>query len=233
MANNFLLDLLFPKCCVSCGKIGFYICQKCQKEICFLENQVCYRCGQPSLDGLTHPVCKRVFDLDGVLSFAYLSGPTQTAIHKLKYKLISDLAWELVDLVFSNRNLSLIPESIVNKDFVLIPVPLHPKREKWRGFNQAEVLAKIFSKKFDLEMGKNILERTKNTKAQVDLPAKARRRNVQGAFSCFNKRLVKDRNFLLVDDMITTGATLANCASALKRTGASSVWALTLARSAK
>jgi ComF family protein len=233
MANNFLLDLLFPKRCVSCQKIGFYICQNCQKEIKFFENQICPICQHSSLFGATHVGCQTKCSLDGLFSLAYFTGPIRLAIHKLKYKFLSDLAEELVELMLSNKELAAMFEGMKINKFILIPVPLHPQREKWRGFNQAEVLAFEISKKTRIGFSNNFLERIKNTPPQVELKKGERLKNVGGAFEASSKRKVLGKKFLLVDDTTTTGATLRSCASALKKAGALEVWALTLARSAR
>ncbi len=117
-------------------------------------------------------------------------------------------------------------------DTVIIPVPLHWRRAWNRGFNQAELLAKPFGKSFNLEVRRDLLRRKRHTESQVKLKHDERRENVSGAFVVpkSKKREVKGRDFLLIDDVCTTGATLDACANALKRAGARYVWALTLTR---
>jgi len=230
---DFLYDLFFPKRCVSCGSLGFYICQNCRKEVKFFSSQICPVCHKPSVDGVSHLNCRTKHTLDGLLSAAYFSGPLRLAIHKLKYKLISDLADELVDLLLSNPSLVLILQNMVSKGYVLTPVPLHPKREKWRGFNQAEVLAKKISEKTKMTFSSGILKREKNTVPQVDLKKEERQKNVANAFEVLSQKEVLGKKFLLFDDTTTTGSTLRACAYVLKKKGAREVWALTLARSAR
>jgi len=230
---NFLCDLLFPKRCISCGKLGFYICWDCQKEIKFFSSHICPVCHKPSIDGVAHLNCRTKHTLDGLLSAAYFSGPLRLAIHKLKYKLISDLADELVELLLSNPSLVLTLQSMASKGYVLVPVPLHPKREKWRGFNQAEVLAQKISERTKMAFSGDVLKREKNTLPQVDLKKEERQKNVANAFKVSSQKEVLGKKFLLVDDTTTTCSTLHACAYALKKNGASSVWALTLARSSR
>lgn len=225
-----LLDILFPKRCVSCGKFGAYFCPKCNAKIQYLENQFCPECTRPSIAGATHPSCQRKYTLDGILSAFYFSGPAKAAIHKLKYKLISDLADELVEIALSNQEFTTILHNIVIKDFILIPVPLHRRRENWRGFNQAKALAEKIAKEFDFPFNDQILKRVKDTLPQVDLKREDRAENVSNAFQFSSKREVSGKKFLLFDDVATTGATLKACAYVLKKAGAPSVWALTLAR---
>ena len=227
--TNFFLDLLFPRRCVSCQKFGDYICQVCVKKIKFLKNQFCPVCVRSSISGATHPKCATHYSIDGLISLAEFSGPARAAIIKLKYKLVSDLAAKLVNLTVDNLwRQSYLPEV----KFILVPVPLHCQRENWRGFNQAAEIGKKLAEKLNLEYGEDYLIRVKNTKPQVDLDAKLRKKNVVGAFKVVNRRRVKNKNFLIVDDMVTTGATIKNCASCLKRAGARQVWGLTFARTA-
>lgn len=225
-----LLDLFFPKRCVFCGKFGAYFCPKCKAKIQYLENQYCPECARPSISGTNHPVCQRKYSLNGLISAFYFAGPIRDAIHKLKYKLVSDLAEELIDLALSNKELTTILCNIVTKDFNLVPVPLHSKRERWRGFNQAKVLGSKIARKLEISLSEGILKRTKDTTPQVELKRKERIKNVARAFEVSSKEKVVGKNILLVDDVATTSATLKACANALKRAGASSVWALTLAR---
>lgn len=229
---SFILDLIFPKRCVSCGKIGQYFCKECLSKIKFVENQVCPQCRRPSISSATHFRCQTKLSLDGLISAVYYMGPARTAIHKLKYKFIFDLAAELTKIILSNQSMSTILHNIVKNDFVLVPIPLHFKREEARGFNQAEKIAAILAKKLSLEMVNDILVRVKDTRPQTGLPAKERRKNVIGAFKVVNKREVADKNFILVDDLVTTGSTLKSAGLVLKRAGASKVWGLTFARTA-
>lgn len=153
------------------------------------------------------------------------------AIKKLKYKFVSDLSEELVNLF-----LSFCGEDKTFSDFclkprvVLVPVPLHPKRLKWRGFNQAELLGELISQGLGLEFAPHLLLRVKNTKPQVELDKKERQRNVRNAFRANLKFEIKNLKIILFDDVWTTGATLKEAAKVLKRKGAKKVWGLTLAR---
>ena len=111
---------------------------------------------------------------------------------------------------------------------VLVPVPLHPRRLRSRGYNQSELLARALSKKLGMEMDQRLLARTRNTPPQVSASREDRRDNVQGSFRCDGR--VDKRPVILVDDVATTGSTLMACAGALKDAGAASVWGLVLAR---
>lgn len=113
---------------------------------------------------------------------------------------------------------------------VLIPVPLHKKRYLWRGFNQAELLAKEIGKRFNLPVLANVLSRTKNTTPQTQLNILERKENIQSAFSCLRPELIFRKNILLIDDVCTSGATLEECAKALSCGQPGKIWGLVLAK---
>lgn len=226
---NFILDLLFPKRCVSCSKFGEFFCKECKSKIQFVQNQVCPQCQRPSISGATHYRCQTKLSLDGLISAVHYSGPARAAVHKLKYRWVFDIASDLVNLITSKTNLKkLFP----NREFLLLPIPLHSRREAQRGFNQSEKLAAILGKILNWEIATDILVRKKNTKPQTELPAKLRRRNVIGAFKIINPKKASGKNFILVDDLVTTGSTLKSAGLVLKRAGAAKVWGLTFARTA-
>jgi len=109
-----------------------------------------------------------------------------------------------------------------------MPVPLSKKRLKWRGFNQAEIIANILADNFKLEIDAKNLKRIKNTKPQAKLNERERRNNLADCFSWLGDKL-NGRNIILVDDVATTGSTLNECAKVLKQAGASEVWGLVVA----
>ncbi len=112
---------------------------------------------------------------------------------------------------------------------VLVPVPLHPHRQRERGYNQAALLAQAFGKTVGIPVLTDVLFRCRNTVSQTTLNAQERRANVADAFTCVPGS-VQGKQVLLIDDVCTTGATLEACSIALRTGGAISVWALTLAR---
>jgi ComF family protein len=230
---SFILDLFFPKRCCGCKKTGTYLCSKCKKEI-LQADLVCPNCERLSIGGSTHPLCKRKYGLDGLWSLGVYRGTLQKAIKKLKYKFVSSLAEDLIDLMIEYQAVKtplFIDE--IKKDkgigWVVVPVPLHPKREKWRGFNQAALLGKIFAEKLGLDYQKR-LERNRFTKPQVGLESWQRKNNISGAFSLSSNSKLLAPNYLLIDDVWTTGSTLKECCSVLKRNNAKKVLAITLAR---
>lgn len=208
-----LLDFIFPKRCVNCGKIGKYFCDVCVKKIHpILDNErICPMCGRLAFEGITHSRCKTRYGIDGLTSFFHYNGPVQKAIKAIKYRGVSDLAKELV---------SLSPVKGFS-DYVVIPIPLHPKKYRERGFNQAEVLAR----ELHLPMRTDILRRIRATPPQAEIKEKKKR--LENMKNSFESSRVSGR-ILLFDDVCTTGSTLRNAASALKHAGAEHIWAMTI-----
>jgi ComF family protein len=161
--------------------------------------------------------------IDGIRSVFLYQGTVRQAILQLKYKHLKTMATPLAQL------LAEFLSSHPLKGDVLIPVPLHPRRLRERGYNQASLLALELGKLISLPVVEDTLVRVRDAVPQARTgSAIERRRNVQDAFACHKG--LEGRQILLVDDVCTTGATLDACASALKAAGATSVWALTLAR---
>jgi ComF family protein len=113
---------------------------------------------------------------------------------------------------------------------LIIPVPLHPKRLRWRGFNQSALLARQISRMYGIPMDPFVLRREHETAPQTQLVEDERRRNVRGAFALHRDRSVDGKSILLVDDVYTSGATVNECSRVLRRSGAKEVFVVTLAR---
>lgn len=232
---NLILDLLFPKKCVGCKKGGSYFCKDCISEIKQGE-LLCPNCDLAGVFGETHPLCKTTFGLDGLWSLGLYQGPLKKAIQKLKYKpsFIQDLALVLTDIMVSywKAHQPFVFDQIKKdhgKGWAVVPVPLHWFRENDRGFNQSALIGQLLSKSLGLDYC-DALKRTRYTKPQVKLKSKDRKKNIKNAFALSNNYKLKTKNYLLVDDVWTTGSTLKECCKILKQNGASKVWAITLAR---
>ena len=146
------------------------------------------------------------------------------AIHQFKYHGVKALASPLAQLMAESLETKPVPADVI------VPVPLHPRRLRERGYNQSGLLAQELGKRSGLPVTDKPLVRHRDAPAQArTASAEARRNNVRGAFSCNDSRL-EGKQVLIIDDVCTTGATLDSCAAALKEAGASSVWGLTLAR---
>ncbi len=146
------------------------------------------------------------------------------AITKFKYSFVKDLTNTLVELFISAANNPIL----TRHSWTIIPVPLHSSRQNWRGFNQAELLAKGLAANWQQPIDVISLRRCKNTQAQMSLSGKQRRSNLHQAFSASFS--APPRSVLLIDDVATTGSTLVECATTLKQAGVKEVWGLTLAQ---
>jgi competence protein ComFC len=233
MTDMNILDLLFPKTCVGCKKYGEYFCADCIREIKQTE-LVCPFCERQSLGGVVHAVCKRKYGLDGLWSLGVYEGSLRTAIQKLKYKWVSEIAKELVDITveYWAKNSPILLDKIKKdqgKTWIVTAVPLHISRQNWRGFNQSELLAKLFTSKLGLKY-ETVLKRIRNTTPQMKLLSHQRKQNIKNAFVLSYNLSPNSYNLILVDDVWTTGSTLKECCYVLKRGGAKNVWALTIAR---
>jgi ComF family protein len=159
---------------------------------------------------------------DAAYSFGAYEGALRKLIHLYKYGKVQTLARPLGELL-----LRALPRD--ERFDLVVPVPLHWRRRWQRGFNQAELLARLVAARRAIPVTK-VLRRVRSTSAQAGLSGTGRRRNVAAAFRCRNSSLMKGRRVLLIDDVMTTGSTAAACALALKRAGASRVALLTVAR---
>lgn len=189
----------------------------------------CLVCDKSSFLGQTHAACRnRDTALSGLLVAAdYQVESVQKLIWHLKYSSVRDigaiLAMVLTDFFVSQNLLDYFGDAAV------IPVPLHKKRLRRRGFNQAAVLAEDFAKRAGLQY-LPILNRLKNTKSQIDLEKADRLQNVKGLFAALPSPSLGERKIILVDDVATTGATLNECAKALQTQQVKEIWGLVVAR---
>ena len=222
------LDFLFPRFCVGCGKEGNFICQSCQAELPLIEAPVCQKCGKPLKNSARQLICSNCADwesgIDGIRSPFRFEGTIRKAVHEFKYRNLRAMAGQLA--VYLADCLS---ENNISYD-VIVPVPLHSKRLRERGYNQSLLLAAGLSKLTGFPVNDSCLVRKIYNVPQAKTGSvEERRQNVIGIFSCVNEDLHK-KKVLLIDDVTTSGATLNACASVLKTGGAESVWGLTLAR---
>lgn len=229
------LDFLFPKYCVNCRKVGEYICANCFSFISFDVSMICLVCNRGSIDGLTHPRCKSRYVIDGAFCAVAYKGIVKKLIYNFKYKpYLSDLRNVLTDLFYESliQNELFIKtiEQFNNGAIIFVPIPLHARRLRERGYNHAKLLADGLSAKLNLPV-LELLQRTRATKSQFGLKLKDRKENLQNAFIISpNTPITQHPNVLLVDDILTTGSTLLEAVRILKRNGAKKVWGLTLAR---
>ena len=219
------LDLLFPRHCVGCGKEGNFLCHSCRQALPRLSPPLCPKCGRPQPSGILCPGCVPwQSEIDGIRSPFRFDGVMRDAIHQLKYRNLRALVVPLAELLQDYFVTNPVPAE------VLIPVPLHPKRLRERGYNQSCLLARELGKLINLPVVDDCLIRQRHAPPQARTTTVEERRNdIAGAFACRDQRL-RDKPVLLVDDVSTSGATLDACAAALKAAGAASVWGLVMAR---
>lgn len=205
---NSILNFFFPQKCIGCGEENSpptgALCRQCLGKI-----------GFPSLIKN-----KNIFSASD-----YNDGVAKKAIWMLKYRGIKQLAEPLAELL--NTRCS---TKITGRDWLVIPIPISKKRLKKRGFNQAELIAKEFTKKTQTYCLIDVLYKTRETPAQVSVKnRKERLGNLKGAFAVKNAHLIKDKNIILIDDVSTTGATIREARKVLRESGAKRVIAMVIA----
>lgn len=237
-----LIDLIYPPRCPICqvflqdhntlqGHQDLPFCQACFKDFTAIGSPICSVCGRPFSDGAEQDRvcedCLRKRPSYDIARAPYLyEGALMTAIHQLKYAQRSHLADSLGFL------LAFYAQTWIGelKGSLIMPVPLHPRRLRSRGFNQSLLLARCVASKTGSDLDFLSLRRTRFTKPQTELSSEERKKNVRKAFEVVRPEAVKGKTIVLVDDVATTGSTLNECAKALKRAGADSVLCLVLAR---
>ncbi|MGE5173933.1 MAG: ComF family protein [Betaproteobacteria bacterium] len=232
-----ILGLLLPSSCSYCrspiGDSGIpYFCSSCWADFAPLVGPLCPTCGRPfeSPETLLHSpghLCRACRQsppkFDQALAVGQFEGPLREAIHQYKYRPCRSLGKPLGEWMAEGVRL------LANIDMVM-PVPLHPKRLKQRGFNQALLLAYRMSERHKVPLLCDNLIRMRATRPQVELKGDERIKNVEGAFTLRQPSKVTGKSVVLVDDVFTTGATMNECAAVLKQAGATQVTAFTLAR---
>ena len=230
-----VLDLVFPRHCAGCGKTvdrpQGHICWDCFRSVELREAALCVRCGL-KIEGPARHVfqCGACLDtppaFDSARSAGRFGGVLREMLHQFKYGRATWLCADLTDLLQG----SVLAHYAVEEADVVVPVPLHAQKQRARGYNQAALLAVELGRRLGRPVVGDALTRTRATQTQTRLHAAERRRNVHGAFRVRDSGWIKGRTALLVDDVMTTGATLSEAARTLKRAGAWRVWAATVAR---
>jgi len=236
------IDIIYPPRCPICRKFlwdnrtgdksnGVSFCEACFSDFKKIRSPLCPICWRPFVSQVEedHPCedCLRTKPFYEAAAAPYLfEGSLMTAIHKYKYGPKSFLADYLGPLLahFAER------WGVTSDDFLAMPVPLHLKRLRQRGFNQSLLLARHVADRLQCELDFLSLRRVRYTLPQTGLGKDARRKNVRGAFHLKDPEIVKGKTVLLVDDVATTGNTLNECSRVLKKAGCNEVFGLVLAR---
>src|SRR5216117_1196167 len=228
------VSLLYPPGCTICGKsirAGEYLCDQCETKAVQIVAQFCQKCSEPFEGAIaTAFTCAncthRTIYFDAAVAAYRGRGIVRQIIHEFKY----GRQIHLRHLVARWLNSALDDERLRQSHFdVIVPVPLQPTRQRERGFNQAGLLAELLSAQTSIRC-KPLLERTRYTTTQTALDRSERMENLHNAFRLRKNANVRGLRVLLVDDVLTTGSTLNECARILKRGGAFSVHAVTAAR---
>lgn len=233
-AKNFLLDLFFPKFCLGCRSEGDYLCQDCKELLDIVKQDYCLCEKAPSLPpGSLQGKCHKCQDrkLNGLyFALAFRNPLAQKLIKRFKYTpYIKELARPLSRVLAEHFIITGKNKDDIWQNSVLVPVPLDKRKIKSRGYNQSEELARELAIIFKLDVVL-ALAKIKTTSSQMNLGKKEREKNLKGAFVCPNAELIKDKKVFLVDDVYTTGCTMAECAGVLRKAGAKQVWGISIAR---
>lgn len=218
------LDWVFPPACSGCGKLSIRWCFECDSKLQNLPETICEICGYPIEGGIICSRCKNEQPNYSCMRSLYsYRDEIRNALHHLKYD--SDLG---VGEILAEKCASFLT-SLDWKIDVILPVPLGKTRKKERGYNQAALIALPMALKLGLRYGGKNLVRVKETVSQVEYSAEQRKSNVHEAFKARGNDL-NGKNVLVIDDIITTGSTIDECAIALKGAGVKNVYGLSVAR---
>lgn len=225
---NKILNTLFPETCPVCSNRArdhatAPICCECWNTIRPYSGPACQRCGKPLVsDSSTFcgECLRSAPPFDYARSFGLYDGVLRKAIYHLKYFGLKRLARPLAELMM---------EMQLPRVDAVIPVPLHKSRHRQREFNQSALVARHMARKLNAELIINGLTKTRETAPQVGLNYKERMKNVRNAFSVQDDGRISGMKIILVDDVVTTGSTIRECAKELKKAGASSIFAVSIA----
>lgn len=235
--KNWFLELFFPSFCLGCQIEGTLLCPDCletleisQYRYCLCnknplrlppenKNGKCSRCNHQKLSGLFSALAYQERFL------------TKKIIHQFKYSpRLKTLAKPLANLLVKHFVLTNQNTNNIWENSILIPVPLQSRRLKYRGYNQSQILSYELGQIINVPTMFDNLIKFKKTESQAKLSAKERQENLRGAFMVKNPTELIGKKIFLVDDVYTTGATLEECASTLKKAGVKQVWGITIAR---
>lgn len=218
------VDWIYPPRCVGCGQLDSLWCESCRLSVREISSNHCPRCGYPKNENERCRGCDRYSpQFSAVRSWAVYEKSIKEAIHALKYQ--NNLA---VGSIFWESLVQIILKEGWEPD-VIVPIPLSRARMKERGYNQAAALAYPVSLHLGIPLNQNLIQRIKTTESQVHLNHAERMLNLQNAFQARSKQH-KYRKVLIVDDVITTGSTINDCARAILESGAEEVYGISVAR---
>lgn len=229
-----LVSLFYPPLCVVCSAgvdAGKYLCSECEEKTLRIKPPFCEKCSEQFAGAISGSFscancAHRRLYFDAAVSCYRSRGIVRTLVHQFKYGRRFHLRHPLADWLGETIH---DPRLRDRRFDILVPVPLHPARERERGFNQAQLLAELLSARISVPV-RPALERIRYTTTQTAFDRAERMENLRDAFRLRKKAHVRDLRVLLIDDILTTGSTLSECARVLRRAGAISVHAATAAR---
>lgn len=229
-----ILSLFYPPLCVICSadiRADEYLCDDCQAKAPRIKPPFCEKCSEPFAGAISGSFscancAHRTLHFDAAVAVYRSRGIVRKLVHDLKYNRQVHLRHPVADWLGETLD---DPRLRGRRFDMLVPVPLHPARERERGFNQAQLLAGLLSAEISVPV-RGALERVRYTTTQTAFDRAERMENLRDAFRLRKKVNVRDSRVLLIDDVLTTGSTLSECARVLKKAGALSVHAATAAR---
>lgn len=231
---NWLADVIFPKFCLNCNQEGQHVCPDCFNKIKINSFPVCYKCERRSSNSQTCPKCRQKTSLNGlIVAGLWENELLRQMIYEFKYRFVKEIKKELGQTLINSIKIHY--QTLINNNSIITFVPLNKRRKIWRGFNQAELIAKETANNFQLPLI-SLLERKRNTSPQAEIKSQhERKNNIKHAFALkettdYPLSFFRDKNIILVDDICTTGATLEECAKTLRALKPKETWGLVLAR---
>ena len=208
-------NIIFPPCCLMCGKWNVsFLCTECKKE---LDEKAVFQIEQKN---------SNYYFEKHIYLFQY-EGKIRNLILDYKFNDKAYLYKIFSEIVIKNKKIC----GILKKYDIIIPVPIHAKRKKQRGYNQSELIAKEIAKlQSKLQYDNKILQKEKNTVPQSSLSKEQRKQNVQNVYKLVNQEKIRNKKIILLDDIYTTGNTVNACAKLLKENGAKEIIVLTIAK---
>jgi ComF family protein len=232
------LGLLYPEVCQLCGEARAtpaegYVCGACKAKVQFIQQPFCQRCGRPYEGAITTEFecasCREMeWKFQSARSAVLARDPVLEVIHRYKYQRALWFEPFLADLLIRAAG----PVLCQRKPDVIVPVPLHPAKQREREFNQAERLARRLGAATQIQVNTGLLRRVVPTRTQTQLSRQERLANVRGAFTMRGAKRLNGEHILVLDDVFTTGATTGACARTLTEAGAGEVCVWTVARGA-
>ena len=227
-------SLFYPAACVVCaGEVERpeYLCEVCRGRAPRITAPFCAKCSEPFSGAITQTFscancAHRILHFDSAVAAYRSRGLVRKLVHEFKYARLRHLRHPLAQWLGETMS---DPRLRGARFDLIVPVPLHPARERERGFNQATLLAELLARQVDVPL-RDVLERIRYTTTQTAYDRAERMENLHDAFRLRKKMNVRELRVLLIDDVLTTGSTLSECARVLKEAGAISVHAATAAR---